>query len=63
MFLLLLLLATFLIQNVKWNSDGNSLVLIGKDQFCITYLKMPEINRANNKVENDIDDQKLEITQ
>ncbi len=31
--------ATFLIQSLKWNHDGNSLVLIGKDQFCVTYLQ------------------------
>lgn len=31
--------ATFLIQSIKWNHDGNSFILIGKDQFCVTYLQ------------------------
>lgn len=31
--------ATFLIQAIKWNKDGTSLILIGKDQFCVTYLQ------------------------
>ena len=31
--------ATFLITALKWNPDGNSLILIGKDQFCVTYLQ------------------------
>jgi len=31
--------ATFLIQSIKWAPDGNSLILIGKDQFCVTYLQ------------------------
>lgn len=31
--------ANFIIQSVKWNLNGTSLILIGKDQFCVTYLQ------------------------
>ena len=44
--------ATFLIQSIKWNRDGNSLTLISKDQFCVCYLSKPS-NQNNVKVLND----------
>jgi hypothetical protein len=54
--------ATFLIQSIKWNRDGNSLLLISKDQFCVTYLAIPkneqtvkQNNRLNNIDENNSD--------
>ncbi|RNA02747.1 WD repeat-containing WRAP73-like [Brachionus plicatilis] len=31
--------ATFSILSLKWNKDGQSLVLIGKDHFCVTYIQ------------------------
>jgi len=31
--------ASFLIQSLKWNRDGNSLMLVGKDRFCVVYLQ------------------------
>ncbi len=63
--------ATFLIQSIKWNKDGNSFILIGKDQYCVTYLAPPANNakasRANNLNENnsdlDEDDELSEKTQ
>ena len=49
--------STFLIQNIKWTQDGNSLVLIGKDQFCLTYLQLEApSNDAQLKNGRDIDD-------
>lgn len=30
---------SFLIQSLKWNRDGNSLMLVGKDRFCVVYLQ------------------------
>ncbi len=50
--------ATFLIMTLKWNIDGNSLILIGKDQFCVTYLQSNasqdngESNSQNNLERN-----------
>jgi len=46
--------ATFLIVCVRWNADGNSLMLIGKDQFCVCYLQANansntnDVNQGNN---------------
>jgi hypothetical protein len=31
--------ATFLIQSIKFSPNGTSLILIGKDQFCVTYFQ------------------------
>ena len=47
--------ATFLILCVRWNADGNSLMLIGKDQFCLCYLQSNatsntnDVNQGNNQ--------------
>jgi hypothetical protein len=42
--------ATFLIQSIKWNRDGNSLILISKDQFCVTYLAIPKTEQISNTI-------------
>lgn len=34
--------ASFTIQLIKWSYNGTSLILIGKDQFCVTYLQNEE---------------------
>jgi hypothetical protein len=44
--------ATFLIQSIKWNRDGNSLALISKDQFCVCYLTKPN-NQNKMKILNE----------
>lgn len=49
------LLATFLIHSIKWNPDGNSLILMAKEQFCVTYLQPA----ANQIKMDDMDNEKL----
>jgi hypothetical protein len=42
--------ATFHIQSLKWNPvHGNSLILIGKDQFCVSYLIQSNSQNQNFK--------------
>ena len=52
--------STFLIQSIKWNHDGNSLVLIGKDQFCLTYLQRE--TQSDSQVKQGDDDNDLALT-
>jgi hypothetical protein len=51
--------ATFVIISIKWNPDGKSLVLIGKDQFCINYLQQ-SANGKESTDENEEDDEEEE---
>lgn len=54
--------ATFLIQSIRWNTDGNSLALIGKDHFCVTYLQNQtnedkHLTDENDKINQENDEQ------
>ena len=33
---------------MKWSPNGNSLILIGKDQFCVTYFQNDDENTENS---------------
>ena len=44
--------ATFLIQQVIWAPNGLSLILIGKEQFCVAYLQLAASNAAKSDKEN-----------
>ena len=57
--------ATFLVQSIRWNKDGTCLILIGKDQYCVTYLlqsKKPDEQQqqADDEDERDEDKKRLE---
>eukprot|EP00697_Spironema_sp_BW2_P004277 gnl/Spiro4/15820_TR8515_c0_g1_i1.p1 gnl/Spiro4/15820_TR8515_c0_g1~~gnl/Spiro4/15820_TR8515_c0_g1_i1.p1 ORF type:complete len:470 (-),score=132.29 gnl/Spiro4/15820_TR8515_c0_g1_i1:102-1448(-) len=34
--------ANFKVTNIEWNADGNSLLLMDKERFCVCYPDMPE---------------------
>jgi hypothetical protein len=47
--------ASFSVHALKWNVDGGSLALVGKDQFCLTYLTGQNDVKTLNEQENEIE--------
>lgn len=44
--------ATFLIQSIRWcqaNKGGSSLLLIGKEHFCMAYIQPPPASQVQSK--------------
>lgn len=52
--------ATFSIQTLKWNKDGQSIVLIGKDHFCVTYIQTETENFKNTSDNQNSSNENLE---
>ena len=41
--------AVFTIHNLKWHQDGKSILLLGKDQMCMCFLRPDQANEQPNE--------------
>ena len=40
------LIGVFNVHSLKWHPDGNTILLLGKDQMCVCYLSDPGAEKS-----------------